>query len=90
MGKRGTSLAGSKIVTLECVETVCPIGTWIVQIRPDGTIPEPTTDRDKQYAPLENWQLDRGKTMVENILERQLEAEQKRGAEITRDGRIIT
>lgn len=24
-------------------------GIWIVQIRPDGTIPEPTTNREKNY-----------------------------------------
>ena len=79
VGGRGTSLAGSKIITLECPESGCPIGTWIVQVRPDGTIPEPTTERDKQYPAIPNWRRAAGQNMIENIQE-QVAREQAAGA----------
>jgi hypothetical protein len=51
VSRKPMGLAG-QLVTLECPEDNCPyhdIG-WTVQVRRDGTIPEPTMDRPKEFV----------------------------------------
>jgi phage FluMu protein Com len=45
---------GSVIHTIECANPRCKWfnTAYIIQTNPDGTIPPPTTDRDKSFRPL--------------------------------------
>jgi hypothetical protein len=69
---------GSKFVTLECARKDCPIGTWIVQIRPDGSIPDKTTERDKHFPKLPGWRRERGRDTIQNLQE-ELDRQVRRG-----------
>ena len=66
--KPGTqSMRGSSIVTLECPKE----HTWIVQIRPDGTIPDPVKpeDREHYFPKMPGWRKERGRDIIQNIEE---------------------
>jgi hypothetical protein len=49
-----TQRNGSKIHTIACHNGRCVWNntTWIVQVNADGSIPEPTLDRDKSFPKL--------------------------------------
>ena len=81
---------GSKIITLQCQNIRCEFfeQEWIVQILPDGTIPDPVKERDKQFHAIPNWQVAKGQLLVENLQD-QIAYEQKRGTEIDRSGRVV-
>jgi hypothetical protein len=70
--KRGSGLPpGTQFVTLQCKNNRCAYNEtpYIVQIRPDGTIPDPTLQRDKSFVPLTVFDRDKGKTVIENLQE---------------------
>lgn len=67
---------GGKIYTYECRNERCRWfgdGGWIVQVNPDGTIPE-RKKGPKEFSPLTNWQESSARAALE-----QLELEMKRG-----------
>lgn len=70
-----------KAKIFECENNRCKwFGTtWIVQVGPDGTIPPPTTVRDKQFKELKD-----DPDKIRALYDRQLELETKPGAEISR------
>lgn len=76
---------GGQLITLTCQNTRCEYNDtgWVVQIRPDGTIPEPTTERDKFFPKLAGWQKERARDRIQN-LEDQLKHEMLPGGEIRR------
>jgi len=49
---------GTKIVHIRCEHTLCPdyAGVWLVQVNPDGSVPEPKnhTGEPKIYAGFEH------------------------------------
>jgi hypothetical protein len=73
-----------QLVTLECPEDNCPYHTdgWIVQLRPDGSIPDPTPaeQREKRFAPTSSSST--RKRLVLDALEEQIALEQKAGGEV--------
>jgi hypothetical protein len=74
---------GGQLVTLECPETNCEFNAtgWIVQIRPDNTIPDKLdlSTRETQYK---NTMTETQKQTVRDALARQVELEQKPGYEV--------
>lgn len=74
------SLRGAELHIFACKNSRCQWfdTTWTVQRNPDGTIPEPTARREKQFLPV---QESRAQRAVE-ALERQYELEQQPGAEV--------
>jgi hypothetical protein len=75
---------GGQMVTLECNLTRCEYHEqgWIVQIRPDNTIPDPTPkeQREKNYAPTALSHA--RKRAVLDALEEQFAQEQRPGTEV--------
>lgn len=81
-GRTGV-MRGSTIITLECKNSRCSNNNtpWIVQIRPDGSIPEPTLDREKEFQIVPSHIKERGRRIVEG-LEAQVASELEEGTEI--------
>jgi len=71
------------IYTLVCPESNCSFHDmgWIVQKRPDGTIPDPQTDRSRPRQ-FKNTMTEAAKQQVRDALAQQVAAEQKPGYEI--------
>lgn len=88
MAKRDSGAPpGTKLVTLICKNTRCEFHEtpFVVGINPDGTIPDPTTTREKQFPNLLEGNFT-AKQRARDVVA-QLEAErlrtQKEGAEVT-------
>jgi hypothetical protein len=67
---------GTKVHIFKCMTELCPWNdeNWLVQVNPDGTVPDPNIlGRPKQYPniPIDQKQLDQA---MENDLKRQREA----------------
>lgn len=73
-------------MTLVCNQTRCPYHEdgWVVQIRPDNTIPDriDTRTREKEYTPL--YAFNERRSALLGNLQEQLEREQRPGAEVTK------
>lgn len=89
---RGTGAApGSSLITLTCPQESCEYHDlgWTVQIRPDGTIPDPTLDRDKSFHGMPGWQRERARDRVEDLRE-EMKRQQRPGAEVSGRRRYFT
>lgn len=83
-GKNGLPI-GTKVHLIYCTTKLCRWYNtcWQVQVRPDGTIPDPknhTGSRDKIYAGFEGHD-DQAKNLIENLKEME-RAQQEGHAEI--------
>ena len=84
--RRQPQQGGGQLVTLTCNQTRCPYHTdgWVVQVRPDNTIPDkidPRT-REKQFTPLQFNSMRREATLA--ALAEQARSEQRPGYEVPR------
>lgn len=74
---------GGQLVTLVCPEDNCAYHDmgWIVQVRPDGTIPDAVapSQREKQF--ISSPVAAQRKKAILNALEEQVAAEQRTGSE---------
>jgi hypothetical protein len=71
---------GGELITLTCPQDECEykdVG-WIVQVRPDGTIPDAATTHDKSFDPLPGWRQERGRDTIQNLRE-EIELSQRPG-----------
>jgi hypothetical protein len=59
------------LVTLTCPQETCEYydAGWVVQIRPDGTIPDARQSHDKSFDPLPGWKRERGRDIVQDLRE---------------------
>lgn len=75
----------SQLVTLACTNTRCAYHEdgWVVQIRPDNTIPDPIdpNTREKRFAPTSMAHARR--RMVLDALEEQIASETSPGGEVS-------
>jgi len=78
------AVKGGQLVTLECPEDNCPyhLDGWIVQVRPDGTIPDAVvpSERERQFAPTSMSASRR--RLVMDALDRQVELEMQKHGEV--------
>jgi hypothetical protein len=78
---------GGQLITLTCPQEECEyydVG-WIVQIRPDGTIPDAATSHDKSFEAMPGWRAERGRDIVQNLQE-ELRLSQRPGGYRLGDG----
>jgi hypothetical protein len=66
-----------KVHFIECINPVCKWfqTSWMVQVRPDGTIPDMTKDTDtgeRSFPKMSQEQIDMGRRVMEDIEQRDL------------------
>ena len=81
---RKTIHGGGQLLTLQCPEDNCSFHEdgWIVQTRPDGTIPDKMDPRDRDKRFYKTSMSSARKQMVTDALARQVELEQRPGSEV--------
>lgn len=82
--KSSTSVPGAMIVEFECVSTLCPWfeTLWMVQINPDGSIPEPSNHRGRPKTYLKTKEDDRMAQQIRDAIDAQIAAETRGHGEI--------
>jgi hypothetical protein len=73
-----------QLVTLECPEDNCPYHAngWIVQLRADGSIPDPVAAESRERRFLPTPSSSTRKRIVMDALEEQVALEQSKGGEV--------